>query len=50
LIVAATKGKLQSIDGKLLSVDTGDVETDGMLKGYIKVVTDYKEWRMVKVV
>ena len=50
LIVAATKSKLQTIDGRILRVDTGDEETDVMLKGYIRVVTDYKEWRMVKVV
>ena len=50
LVVAATKSKLQTIEGKILRVDTGDVETDVMLKGYTKVVTDYKEWRMVQVV
>jgi predicted polyphosphate/ATP-dependent NAD kinase len=49
LIVAATKSKLQDIEGNVLSVDTGDVETDKMLKGYIKVVTDYKEWRLMHV-
>jgi predicted polyphosphate/ATP-dependent NAD kinase len=50
LIVAATKGKLQSIEGNVLRVDTGDTETDTMLRGYIKVVTDYKEWRLMKIV
>lgn len=49
IIVAATKGKLQSIDGNVLRVDTGDIETDNMLKGYIKVVTDYREWRLMPV-
>jgi predicted polyphosphate/ATP-dependent NAD kinase len=49
IIVAATKSKLQSSDGNLLRVDTGDAETDSMLRGYIKVVTDYKEWRLMKV-
>jgi predicted polyphosphate/ATP-dependent NAD kinase len=49
LIVATTKSKLQDIEGNVLSVDTGDVETDKMLKGYIKVVTDYKEWRLMHV-
>jgi len=32
-----------------LRVDTGDVEVDSMLRGYIRVVTDYREWRLVQV-
>jgi predicted polyphosphate/ATP-dependent NAD kinase len=49
IIVAATKSKLQNINGKVLRVDTGDPETDKMLRGYIRVVTDYKEWRLMQV-
>lgn len=49
IIVAATKNKLQSIDGNVLRVDTGDAETDKTLRGYIKVVTDYREWRLMPV-
>jgi len=49
IIVAATKNKLQSIDGGILRVDTGDAEADDMLKGYIKIVTDYREWRLMPV-
>lgn len=49
IIVVATKGKLQSIDDSTLRVDTGDKEVDGMLRGYIRVVTDYREWRIVPV-
>jgi len=49
IIVAATKSKLQSIDGSVLRVDTGNVEVDNMLKGYIRVVTDYREWRLMPV-
>lgn len=49
IIIAATKNKLQSIDGSILRVDTGDAEADGMLKGYIKVVMDYREWRLMPV-
>ena len=49
IIVAATKGKLQSIEGSVLRVDTGDAEADKMLEGYIRVVTDYKEWRLMPV-
>lgn len=49
IIVAATKSKLQSIEGNVLRVDTGDVEVDNMLRGYIKVITDYKEWRLMPI-
>lgn len=49
IIVAATKSKLQSIEGNVLRVDTGDAETDNLLRGYIRVVTDYREWRLVRV-
>lgn len=47
MLVVATKGKLQSIEGNVLRVDTGDAETDEMLRGYGRVVTDYREWRLV---
>ncbi|MGQ9537979.1 MAG: ATP-NAD kinase family protein [Candidatus Bathycorpusculaceae bacterium] len=49
IIVAATKTKLRDIEGGVLRVDTGDAETDDMLKGYVKVVTDYREWRLIPV-
>ena len=49
IIVAATKNKLQSIEGNMLRVDTGDAEVDSALRGYIKVVTDYREWRLMPV-
>jgi predicted polyphosphate/ATP-dependent NAD kinase len=49
IMVLATRSKLQSIEGNVLRVDTGDAEVDNMLKGYIKVVTDYREWRLMQV-
>jgi predicted polyphosphate/ATP-dependent NAD kinase len=49
IIVAATKSKLQSIEGNVLRVDTSDAEVDKMLRGYIRVVTDYREWRLMRV-
>jgi predicted polyphosphate/ATP-dependent NAD kinase len=49
IIVGATKSKLQSIEGGVLRVDTGDTEVDNILRGYIRVITDYKEWRLVPV-
>jgi predicted polyphosphate/ATP-dependent NAD kinase len=49
IIVAATTRKLRNIDGSVLRVDTGDPEVDKMLRGYIRVVTDYREWRLTPV-
>jgi len=49
IIVAATRSKIQGIEGSVLRVDTGDPEVDEMLRGYIRVVTDYREWRLIKV-
>jgi len=41
IIVVATPSKLTSLRGKPLLVDTGDKEVDGMMAGYIRVVTGY---------
>jgi len=49
LIVAATRSKIQGIEGGVLRVDTGDAQVDQMLRGYIKVATDYREWRLMQV-
>jgi predicted polyphosphate/ATP-dependent NAD kinase len=49
IIVGATRSKLQGIEGEVLRVDTGDADVDAMMRGYIRVVTDYKEWRLVQV-
>jgi len=49
IIVAATKSKIRNIEGGVLRVDTGDAEVDKMLRGYIKVITDYREWRLMPV-
>jgi predicted polyphosphate/ATP-dependent NAD kinase len=50
LIVVATKGKIQGFEGGVLHVDSGDPEVDEMLRGYIKVATDYREWRLMQIV
>ncbi len=50
IIVAATKSKIQSIEGGVLRADTGDAEVDKMLRGYVKVATDYREWRLLEIV
>jgi predicted polyphosphate/ATP-dependent NAD kinase len=47
VIVIATKDKISDL--KSLRVDTGSFEIDEMLKGYHKVLTDYREWRMIKI-
>lgn len=49
MVVGATRSKLQGIEGGVLRVDTGDAEVDSLLRGYVRVVTDYKEWRLVQV-
>jgi len=49
IIVTATKNKIRSIEEGILRIDTGDLETDNLLRGYIKVATDYREWRLMKV-
>jgi predicted polyphosphate/ATP-dependent NAD kinase len=43
IIVASTTGKIHSLGGRPLWVDTGDREVDEMLSGYIRVTTGYNE-------
>ncbi len=47
--VICTPSKLRGIEGGTLKVDTGQDHTDRMLRGYIRVITDYNEIRLVKV-
>ena len=47
--VISTLAKLRGIDGGTLKVDTGQETTDEMLRGYIRVITDYNEIRLIKV-
>ena len=47
--VISTPAKLRGIDGGTLKVDTGQETTDEKLRGYIRVVIDYNEIRLVKV-
>jgi len=49
IIVLATRSKIRSIEGGVLRVDTGDAQVDKMLRGYIKVATDYREWRLLRI-
>jgi predicted polyphosphate/ATP-dependent NAD kinase len=43
IIVVSTSGKIHSLGGRPLWVDTGDRKVDEMLSGYIRVVTGYNE-------
>lgn len=43
IMVIATKQKISELHGSPFLVDTGDEETDKMLKGYVRVVTGYNE-------
>ncbi len=47
--VICTPAKLRDIEGGTLKVDTGDSEIDELLRGRIKVITDYNEMRLVKI-
>lgn len=49
IIVIATNRKLRDIESGVLRVDTGDPVVDQMLRGYIRVCTDYREWRLIEV-
>ena len=47
--VISTPSKLRGISDGTLKVDTGDPEVDEMLRGYIRVITDYNEIRLTRV-
>jgi len=47
IIVLATKDKMEGL--KTLRVDTGDPKVDGMLRGYMRVIVDYMEERVIRV-
>jgi len=49
IFVISTPSKLKGIDGETLKVDTGDSSVDELLRGYIRVVTDYNEIRLMQV-
>jgi predicted polyphosphate/ATP-dependent NAD kinase len=49
IIVVATRGKLEGLPQKRLLVDTGDRAVDTMLRGYVRVITDYREETVIRV-
>ncbi len=48
--VVATRIKIENLPNKELHVDTGDLNLDSKFSGYIKVLVDYENYLMVKVV
>ena len=49
ILAICTPSKLKGIEGGTLKVDTGNAQVDEMLRGYMRVITDYGEIRLVKV-
>ncbi len=49
LIVVASRTKIELLEPRRLLVDTGDPELDKRLKGYVRVVTGYREEMVLKV-
>jgi len=49
IIVVATKEKILALEQNSLLVDTGSEEVNNLLRGYIKVVTGYREELICKV-
>jgi predicted polyphosphate/ATP-dependent NAD kinase len=49
ILVIATHSKIAGLAERGLHVDTGDPEVDKMLSGFIRVLVDYRTWRMVNV-
>lgn len=49
ILVIATPSKLRGLSNRTLKVDTGDPKVDEMLRGHIRVITDYNEIRLIKV-
>jgi len=49
IITAATTSKLSGLVGEPLHMDTGDSRADDILRGYIKIVTGYREITMYQV-
>ncbi|MEA5058543.1 MAG: ATP-NAD kinase family protein [Candidatus Pelethousia sp.] len=49
MIVAATRAKLRSLEGRPLVVDTGDPDLDAALCGYQDVIVDYEQTVFYKI-
>jgi predicted polyphosphate/ATP-dependent NAD kinase len=49
IFVISTPSKLRGIESETLKVDTGDSSVDELLRGYIRIITDYNEIRLMKI-
>ncbi len=49
IIVLATKSKLEALSGRPFLVDTGDVELNRDLSGFIRVTTGYRDYIMYRI-
>lgn len=49
IVVVATRSKTQRLPGRRLLVDTGDLALDSSLRGYVRVVTGYREETVMKI-
>ena len=47
VIIIASQAKIAQL--KSLDIDTGDADLDASFRGYVKVIIDYRLWRMVEV-
>jgi len=43
ILLVATKGKISSLSGRALIVDSGDVAVDQQLSGLISIITGYHD-------
>jgi len=49
ILIIATHSKVNSLVERGLRIDTGDPEIDKSLSKYLRVLVDYRTWRMMKV-
>ncbi|MFX1491801.1 MAG: ATP-NAD kinase family protein [Promethearchaeota archaeon] len=49
ILVIATHSKVSSLAERGLHIDTGDSDVDKSLSGFIRVLVDYRTWRMMKI-
>jgi predicted polyphosphate/ATP-dependent NAD kinase len=49
ILIIATHSKVNSLVDRGLHIDTGDPEVDKILSKYLRVLVDYRTWRMMKV-
>ncbi len=50
IIILSTKYKLDTIPDNMLKIDTRDIELDRKMKGYYKIIVDYDELKIYKVI